>query len=285
MINKIICVLLLILFFILLYLVYQEVKKNKSKNNIESFKLLYNNDKKIEHFESDDKPNLWSDDKNTIDEKTKGLNSNQKKEVTNLINVKVNDEVKKTLNNQSSVNYGSVGKQGEQGPSGPAGGEYIASGLLVNKKHSYDENDKLNMSVTRVYGEGDTGKAYLEIADKFSPSTYWYLYKDGSLRNRLDDMCLTTSGKNSSDLYMNTCTNDSNQNWKWDNKSNRIILSESKGAGGTSQKCITLSNPKIDENTLLAGCADNKCGSKQKRFLKLGECKAGVQDDEVWSFH
>ena len=283
MINKIICVLLLILFFILLYLVYQEIKKSKM-NNIESFKLFSTNDNKIEHFESDDKVNFWTDDKKTIEEKTQGLNSNQKKEVNNLINVKVNDEVKKSMNNTVS-NYGSTGRQGEQGPSGPPGGEYIASGLLVNKKYSYDENDKLNMSVTRVHGEGDSGKAYLEIADKFSPSTYWYLYKDGTLRNRLDDMCLTTNGNNSTDLYMSTCTSNSNQNWKWDNKSNRLVLSDSKGSGGTSQKCITLSKPKIDENTLLAGCADNKCGDKHKRFLKLGECKPGVLEDEVWSFN
>ena len=278
MINKIICVLLLILFSILVYLVIIEIRKSKNKNNIENFKLFSTDNKSIEHFEDD--VDQWGDTKEQIDSKTQGLNKTQRKECDNMIKVKVNDEIKKNMANQQ-LNSSSV--PGEQGPSGPPGGEYIAGGVFINKKYSYDSNNNLSMSVSRSHGEDDSGKAFLEINDKFSPSYYWYLYKDGTLRNRYDNNCLTTNGKINSDLYMSPCTNSSNQNWFWDNKSNRFVLQETV-RGNSKQKCIKLSSPKIDENTLLAGCSNNNCGSKNKRYLKLGECSNSVQLDEVWSF-
>jgi len=285
MINKIICILLLILFFILLYLVTKEIKKSKLKNNIENFKLYSTDKKNVEFFENN-QVNFWTDDKDTIDLKTQGLNENQKKQVINIINAKVKDEVRKLDASKPDNSYSSASSAStisqERGPSGPPGGEYLASGLLINKKYSYDSNNNLNMSVTRVHGEGDTGKAYLEIKDNFSPSTYWYLYKDGTLRNRLDNSCLTSNGK--SDLFMKECSGSSNQIWEWDNKTNRILLKDTKNNTASNQKCIKLTTPKIDENTLLAGCSNNSCGDKHKRFLKLDSCSPSVQTDEVWSF-
>lgn len=286
MINKIICVLLLTLYIILIYLVIKELNNNKF-NNIESFQLYKTNDKQIEHFE-DEKVDKWGDSQEQIDAKTQGLNKKQEQQVDNRINVKVNQAVKDAMNNQPDSINSSVGQQSiEPGPQGPPGGEYLASGLLINKFQETQDSD-MKMSVTRVYGEGDSGKTYMEITDSFSPSYQWQFYKDGEMKNRLDNKCLTTSGKPNSDLFMSECDNNSNQLWNWDNKSNRLVLKSSMNSTD-NQKCIGLSGKKIDENTLLAGCSDNNkdCGNKvnkHKRYLQLKNCNSNVNPEEVWTF-
>ena len=281
MINKIICILLLALYIILIFLVIKEINNNKY-NNIESFQLYKTNNKQIEHFE-DEKVDRWGDSQEQIDAKTQGLNSKQKEQVGNMINVKVDQSVKNSMNNQPDSGNSSVGQQSiEPGPQGPPGGEYLASGLLINKKHSVEDND-IKMSVTRVHGEGDSGKAYMEITDSFSPATYWYLYKDGEIKSRLDNKCLTTNGKNNSDLFISDCSNSPNQLWNWDNTSNRLVLKSSMNSTD-NQKCIGLSNKKVDENTLLAGCSNNSCGDKNKRFLQLKNCNSSINPEEVWNF-
>lgn len=284
MINKIICVLLLILFIILVCLVYSEIQKNKFNNNIENFQLFKTTENSIETFE-DKKVDKWGDSQEEIDAKTNGLNNKQKKEVDNRINTKVDQAVKDALGNQPNASNASVTSQSvEPGPTGPAGGEYIASGLLLNKKYSTNENNEVDMSVTRAHGEGDSGKSYMEVKDSFSPSNSWYLYKDGNIKNRLDEMCLTTNGTIDTDLYMSECSQDPNQLWNWDRKSNRLVLASSMSLSSSNQKCIGLTGPKRDENTLLAGCAGKSCGNPSKRFLKLKNCNASVNPDEVWAF-
>lgn len=286
MINKIICVLLLFIYIILIYLVLKEIEKNKfSGNNTENFQLFKTTDISIENFE-DKKIDKWNDSPEKIDASEKGLNKTQKEQVKNMLNVKVDDSVRKSLNKNvnGGVSGGQVGQMGERGPAGPAGGEYIASGLLINKKYSFDDNGNLNMITNRVHGEGDSGKAFLDSKDLFSPTRYWYLHKDGNLKNRYDNMCLTTNGKSNSDLFMSECSDSPNQKWEWNNKSNRLILKDDSG-NSSLQKCISLTGPKVDANTQLAGCTNNSCGDKHKRFLNLKDCNSSVQLDEVWSFN
>ena len=67
-------------------------------------------------------------------------------------------------------------------------------------------------------------KVYLEKTDLFSPVQYWYLYKDGTIKNRYDDKCLTSGKKEKSDLFMSECKDDNlNQKWEWNKKTNRIV--------------------------------------------------------------
>lgn len=283
MINKIICILLLVLYIILIYLVFKEINKNKMVNNTENFQLYKTTDKNIEHFE-DEKVDKWGESQDDIDAKLNGLNNKQKKEVGNMINVKVKAEVKENLGNQPNGGSSStIAQTPEPGPSGPPGAEYIASGSLINKKYSIQDNN-VKMSVTRLHGEEDAGKAYMEISDLFSPTNYWYLYKDGTLKNRLDNKCLTTSGTDKSDLYMSQCSEGTNQIWDWDKNSNRLVLKSSISSASSTQKCIGLSGPKVDANTQLAGCTNNSCGDKNKRFLQLNNCNSSVKPEEVWSF-
>ena len=281
MINKIICILLLVLYLLLIYKVYQEIKKKKF-SNIESFQLFkINNHKNIEHFE-EDKVNNWTDSKEDIDAKTKRLNKYQKEEVVNMINAKVKQEMIDHSANNPSGDASNNSQPGEMGPQGPPGGEYLASGLLINKAHSLGENNEIEKSITRLHGAGNSGKVFLELKDNFSSTTYWYLDKDGHLKNRFDDTCLTTNGKNDSDLFMQNCENNENQVWEWNNKTNRLILKKSNSSA--NQQCVGLTKPKTDENTLLSDCPNNKCGNRNKRYLTLKKCGISAKDDEVWSF-
>jgi len=287
MINKLICIFLLILYLLLIYKVYNEISKRKFSNT-ESFQLFKTYDKSIEKFENSDetntneKVNAWTSTPDEINTKTAGLNSKQKKEVTNMIKVKVDQHVKDALNDQQTNDNGVSEKfqSDEQGQMGPPGGEYLANGLLINKEYSMDSNNQLKMSVSRLHGEGNSGKAYLDEKDAFSPTTYWYLNKDGHLKNRFDDNCLTTSGIEKSDLYMSKCSDSPNQIWKWDNRSNRLVLKDDSNQS-SKVNCIGLSGKKFDENTALT--TESK-DDKYKRYLQLKKCDSSVKPDEVWSF-
>lgn len=283
MINKIICVLLLLLFIILVYLTVQEIRKNKYKNKIENFKLYETSDN-MENFSSD-KPNKWSDSKEDYQSKTVGLNSNQISEVKDIVNQQTEIKVKDIVNNQKLMFEGPTGPEG---PSGPAGSEYIISGRLANKEVTMDDKNK-KMVVMRSQGTDDNGKAYMEIGNPFVSTQYWYLHKDGRLKSRFDEKCLTSLKTENSDLVMSECladedTNSINQKWEWDNKTNRLI-SKNKEGNNQFEKCVGLSTEKIDENTnLLAGCANNACGNSKKKFLKIKNCGNSVKPDEIWGF-
>ena len=290
MINKLICIFLLTLYLLLIYKVYLEISKRKF-SNLESFQLYKITDNSIEQFENSntndndndsEKINPWTSTPDEINAKTSGLNSKQKKEVTNMIKVKVDQQVKDSLNEHSNnVDVSEKFQSVEQGQAGPPGGEYLANGLLINKEYSMDSNNEVKMNVSRLFGEGNSGKVYLETKDAFSPTTYWYLNKDGYLKNRFDDNCLTTSGIENSDLYMSKCSDSPNQLWKWDNRSNRLILKD-KSNQLSKEHCIGLSNKKFDENTALS--SENKNNDKYKRYLQLKKCESSVKPDEVWSF-
>ena len=285
MINKLICILLLILYILLIYLVYKEINKYKY-SNVESFQLYTTdtktNNNSIEHFQSN--VNEWTSTPEEINLSKTGLNKIQKEEINDLINAKINKGINEKLNSHIANN--NKHSPGERGPMGPAGGEYIASGLLINKEYGTENGQIINMSASRSHGEGDSGKAYLELKDMFSPASYWYFSKEGQIKNRYDNYCLTTNGNLETDLYMSTCKDDDpNQLWEWNNKSNRLVLQNS--SKSNSEKCISLTGRKMDANTKLAGCSNSNgiCSNGDKRFLKLKECNQIIKNDEIWSFN
>lgn len=266
-------------------MVMKELRKNKYKNNIENFKL-YDTDNFIENFESKEL-NKWTDSPEEIKLKTDGLNKTQKSEVSDIVNQTTELKVRNMVTNQKVM---FEGPQGPIGPAGPSGSDYIMSGKLANKETSTDESTK-NFVVMRAQGEDDTGKAFMEVNNPFTSTQYWYLYKNGTLKNRFDNKCLTAKANsvNTSDLYMSECLPDENvnainQKWDWEPKTNRII-SKNKEANSQYDRCIALSGPKIDENTnLLAGCSNNSCGNNKKHFLQLKNCNNSVQPNEIWGF-
>ena len=266
-------------------MVLQELRKNKYNNNIENFKL-YDTDNNIENFESKG-VDKWYESSDVIKLKTEGLNKTQKTEVSDIVHQTTELQVRNMVTNQKLM---FEGPQGPIGPSGPSGSDFIMSGKLANKEISTDESTK-NFVVMRAQGEDDTGKAFMEIDNPFTSTQYWYLYKDGTLKNRVDNKGLTAkaNSKNTSDVYMTDCLPDENinainQKWNWEPKTNRII-SKNKEANSQYDKCISLSGPKIDENTnLLAGCSNNSCGDNKKQFLQLKNCNNSVKPNEIWGF-
>ncbi len=282
MINKFICILLLSLFIILIYLTIQEIKKKKyENNNVEHFKLYSTQDGNIEKFENS--VNSWTGNQEKFEANNKGLTPTQKTEVTDIVNTKTRAKVMDMITTQKAM---FEGQQGPIGSPGPSGGDFISSGRLINKEHSLEgtTNEIIN-SITRTDGVDDTGKVYLEKTDQFSPVQQWYLYKDGTLKSRYDDKCLTSGKTEKSDLFMSECKDDNlNQKWDWNKKTNRIV-SKDIADNKNYERCISLSKPKIDESTnLLAGCASKVCGNSQKRFLQIKNCGQGAQLDEIWNF-
>ncbi len=282
MINKFICILLLSLFIILIYLTIQEIKKKKyENNNVEHFKLYSTQDGNIEKFENS--VNSWTGNQEKFEANNKGLTPTQKTEVTDIVNTKTRAKVMDMITTQKAM---FEGQQGPIGPPGPSGGDFISSGRLINKEHSLEGNtNEIINSITRTDGVDDTGKVYLEKTDQFSPVQQWYLYKDGTLKSRYDDKCLTSGKTEKSDLFMSECKDDNlNQKWDWNKKTNRIV-SKDIADNKNYERCISLSKPKIDESTnLLAGCASKVCGNSQKRFLQIKNCGQGAQLDEIWNF-
>lgn len=266
-------------------MIIKELKKNKYNSNVENFKL-YDTDNYIENFQSND-ANKWSDSDDEIKLKTQGLNKTQKNEVSDIVNQATESKVRNMVSNQKVMFEGPAGPIG---PPGPSGADFIISGKLANKETTTNNTTK-NYVVMRAQGEDDTGKAFMEVNNPFTSTQYWYLHKDGRLKSRFDDKCLTAKANSSktSDLYISECLPDENinainQKWEWEPKTNRII---SKNKEGNSQfdRCISLSGPKIDENTnLLAGCSNNSCDNTRKQFLQLKNCNNSVKSDEIWGF-
>jgi hypothetical protein len=281
MINKFICILLLSLFIILIYLTIKEIKKKRYENNVEHFKLYSTQDSNIENFENTQNP--WSINKEEFDSNNKGLSETQKKDVTDIVNAKTSAKVMDMITTQKAM---FEGQQGPIGPIGPPGGDFISSGRLINKEYSLEDNtNEVINSITRTNGIDDTGKVYLEKTDLFSPVQYWYLYKDGTIKNRYDDKCLTSGKAEKSDLFMSECKDDNlNQKWEWNKKTNRIV-SKDIPDNKNYERCISLSKPKIDESTnLLAGCSSKVCGDSKKRFLQISNCGQGAKLNEIWNF-
>lgn len=287
--NKLLCILLIILLLIILYQFNLKIKSLKIKSHVPE-QLFYTNKMNIEHFQSnsledsDDSINTWFKDEDQIKLDEMPLNKIQKNEVKNEIKNFSNVELPNFIRTQSSL---LTGPEGPVGPSGPSGGNYIARGRLVNKKGSHSsKNTNLipNYVVSRT--EGTNKASSLSFMDNFkfySSFQDWFLGSDNKLKSRYDNNCLTYDDK-SDNVYISECTDNPNQNWEWDNVSNRLI---STNQNNQDLKCIGLSKPKINALTAnVPGCKDDACSNNvERQFLIVKNCDPNnVKEDEVWDF-
>lgn len=288
--NKLLCIILLILLFIIIYQFSLKIKSLNKMSHVPE-QLFYINKHPIEHFDSsnsieksDDSTNEWFKDENQIELEEMLLNKNQKDEVKGMIQNFGQVDLPNIIKTQSSL---LTGPQGPSGPSGPSGGNFIARGRLVNKKSSHKKN-KSNLIPDYVVSrtEGTNTASSLSFMDNFkfySSFQDWYLGSDNKLKSRYDNNCLTFNDK-TNNLYMSKCTDDPNQNWEWDNVSNRLI---STNQNNQDLKCIGLSKPKINSLTAnVPGCKNDACSNNvERQFLTVKNCDPNnVKEDEVWDF-
>ncbi len=266
--NRIICTLLLILFIILILLII-----NRKIINY-----------KIENFQDS---NAWTTNKDVLDDEKKGLNDNQKSEVTNMINAISTSNLKSLIASQSPL---LVGPPGPQGIQGPAGTVLKASGRLINKSGSFDSNDVNNNYLipkyvaTRTEGTSPTSSlSFMDNSSVFSSFQNWQLDVNNNLKNRYDGSCLTMSS-NDDKLYMDKCSDNPNQKWDWDT-SNRIISTSN--SNNRVLKCIGLSAPETNIlTTNIPGCSGDQCQNNvARRYLNVKDCEINnINEDEIWSF-
>ena len=296
MINKVLCILLLILFIILFIKIYQKINIYNKTDSLKLFDtyLSFDNSKPydtlkeetsneyFEHFKSDP----WTTDKDTLKAEKEPLNDTQKEEVKNMIQQLGKEQLKTLIAQQSPLLTGPVG---QQGPQGPPGTKLIASGRLVNKIGSFSKeknNTKLNPDYVISRTEGTNAASSLCFIDKISPfSSYqnWELDVNNQIKNRYDNNCLTMDNK-SNKLYISQCTNNPNQKWTWDN-SNRIISTTN--STPNKLKCLGLSKPEINTlTTNVPGCKDGSCSNNILReFLTVKDCEINnINNDEIWAF-
>lgn len=273
--NKLICTLLLILFIILILLIIN--RKIINYNKIENFATNA----------KDSNSNSWTTDKDVLADQKQSLNDTQKTEVTNMINAISESKLKSLISSQSPL---LVGPQGPQGIQGPSGTTLIASGRLINKSGSFDKSDVNNnylipkYVVTRTEGTSPTSSlSFMDDTSPFASFQNWQLDINNNLKNRYDGNCLTMSA-NDNKLYIDTCSDNANQKWNWDN-SNRIISTSN--SNNRVLKCIGLSNPERNVlTTNVPGCNGDQCqNNTPRRYLSVKDCEINnIHEDEVWSF-
>ena len=278
MINKLLCIVLLLLFILLIALFLKEINSNKEINH-----PLYETSI-IENFE-DSNTNPWNEDDNKIAYDKMGLNDKQKNEVKNMINQVTKEELERLINIQSPLLVGPVGPQG---PSGPTGGNYIATGKLANKSGSHKKGSNSFVPeyiATRTEGTDNAQSlSFMSSIIPYASYQDWILGSDNKLKSRFDDNCLTYDNKNNK-LFISECKiDDPNQNWSWDNSSNRLI---STNQNNQNLKCIGLTQPEVNKlTTNVPGCKNEGCSNNvERRFLIVKDCDPNnVKEDEVWGF-
>lgn len=265
--NKILCILLIILFVLLVITVYYKYRL-------------------VENFAS----NEWTTNKDVLEAEKASLNDVQKNEVKNMITSIANSQLKTLITTQSPLLTGPAGPPGIQGPPGTT---LIASGRLVNKNGSYD-NYGTNNPNTNYFNplyivsrtEGTSPASSLSFMEKVSPfASYqnWNLDVNNNIKNRYDSTCLTMNTTQDK-LYMDKCNNTPNQKWLWDS-SNRIISTSA--SDDKKLKCVGLTDPKTDVlTTNLPGCNGDSCLSNSpRRYLSIKDCDINnINEDEIWSF-
>lgn len=257
-------IILLVLFFILLLMIINNKKYT------------------IERFSSS---NPWTTDKDKLNAEKQPLNDLQKKEVENMVKSLTNSQLKTLIQTQSPL---LVGPAGPVGPPGPAGATLIASGRLINKKGSYNNSEDSfffpKYVVTRTEGTNqDSSLSYMENLNPFASYQNWQLDINNNLINKYDNNCLTMN-KATNKLYIDKCSNESNQKWTLDN-SNRLISTTA--STSNKLKCIGLTKPETNIlTTNLPGCAGKNCmNDLPKRYLIVKDCDINnIKDDELWSF-
>ena len=261
---KILSSLLLILLIILIFLII-----NKKDN--------------YENFDS----NVWTTNKDQLEAEQAPLNDVQQTEVKNMITSISQSQLKTLIATQSPL---LVGPQGIQGVQGPAGTQLIASGRLINKGGSFDNNRNDNnyfmpkYAVTRTEGVSPTSSlTFMDVVSPFASFQNWQLDINNNLKNRYDDNCLTMDPKNDK-LFMSKCNDDAGQKWMYDN-SNRIISTTA--SNNSSLKCIGLT--KLEQNVLTTNipkCNDQEClNNTPRKYLTVKDCDINnINDDELWTF-
>jgi hypothetical protein len=232
--------------------------------------------------------NKWTTNKDQLAAEQTGLSPTQKTEVENMINSISKSQLKTLIATQNPL---LVGPQGPQGIQGPAGTQLIASGRLVNKYGSFDNNKSGDNNyflpkyvATRT--EGTSASSSLSFMDDVSPFASfqsWQLDVNNNLKNRYDNNCLTINDKNDK-LYIDKCTDSPNQKWMWDN-SNRLISTTN--SSNTSLKCIGVTSPQTNVlTTNVPNCTGKECSSNSPReYLVLKDCDINnINEDEIWSF-
>ena len=265
--NKILCVLLIVL---LIFLFIQMIIKHR-KNNYENFAS-----------------NQWTTDKDQLAAEKMPLNDVQSEEVKNMITSISQSQLKTLIATQSPL---LVGPSGPQGVQGPAGTKLVASGRLINKSGSFD-NDRNDNNyfipkyiVSRTEGTNPTSSlSFMDNASPFASFQNWQLDINNNLVSRFDDNCLTMD--NSQDkLYMAKCAdNNPNQKWSLDN-TNRIISTTA--SNSAKLKCIGLT--KLEQNvvtTNIPNCVGQQCMSNTpRRYLSVKDCDINnINEDELWTF-
>ena len=279
--NKLICTLLLILFIISILLIIN--RKIINYNKIENFASNTNNANNANNAKS----SAWTTNKDVLADENKSLNDTQTTQVTNMINAISESKLKSLISSQSPLLVGPRGPQGIQGPSGTT---LIASGRLINKSGSFDKADGQNnylipkYVVTRTEGTSPTSSlSFMDDSSPFASFQNWQLDINNNLKNRYDGNCLTMSA-NDNKLYIDTCSDNPNQKWNWDN-SNRIISTSN--SNNRVLKCIGLSNPERNVlTTNVPGCTGDQCQTNTPRkYLSVKDCEINnINEDEVWSF-
>ena len=267
--NKILCVILLVLFLILILFIINK------KDNIESFASSSSN-----NF------NLWTINKSILAQEKQPLNTVQQKEVIDIVKSTTNSQLKTLIATQSPLLQG---PPGPMGPQGPGGSTYVASGRLINKKGSYDNTMNDNpftpkYAVTRTEGTNQTSSlSFMDNVSPFAPYQNWQLDSNNNLINNFDNNCLTMDASQEK-LYMSQCNNNPNQKWSLDN-TNRLISTTA--SNNQVLKCIGLTQPEQNViTTNIPGCSGQTCLSNTpKKFLVVKDCSINqINDDELWTF-
>jgi hypothetical protein len=230
--------------------------------------------------------NPWTTDSSVLANENTPLNDVQTNQVKNMITSITQSQLKTLITTQSPL---LTGPQGPPGPQGPAGTQLVASGRLINKSGSFNNNENNyfipKYVVTRTQGTSPSSSlSFMDNVSPFGSFQNWQLDINNNIKNKYDGTCLTMNPKQEK-LYMSNCATDNpNQKWSWDN-SNRIISTTA--SNNKKLKCIGLTKPELNVlTTNIPNCSGTQCLSNTpRRYLVVKDCDINnINEDELWSF-